>query len=46
MALDRQKASMAAQVTQARQQDMASKANERQQMQSFKMAQPVGGARR
>jgi hypothetical protein len=46
MMLDRQKASITAQTNQARQQDMASRANERQQMQSFKMAQPVGGGPR
>jgi hypothetical protein len=40
---DRVKQDMVAQSHAAKQQDMASKANERQQMNTFRMQQPVGG---
>jgi hypothetical protein len=43
---DRVKQGMMAQAHAAKQQDMQSKANERQQMNTFRMQQPVGGARR
>jgi hypothetical protein len=43
---DRVKQDMMAQSHAAKQQDMASKATERQQMQTFKLQQPVGGGAR
>jgi len=46
MQADRVKQDMMAASHQAKQQDMASKANERQQLQTFKMQQPVGGGAR
>jgi hypothetical protein len=45
MQSDQQKAAMVAQSHAAKQQDMASKANERQQMNTFRMQRPVGGGR-
>jgi hypothetical protein len=46
MQADRVKQDMQAQAHAAKQQDMASKANERQQMNTFKMQQPVGRPQR
>jgi hypothetical protein len=46
MQADKVKQTLAAQAHQQKLQDMQSKAQERQQMNTFRMSQPVGGARR